>query len=99
MNITIQTVHFDATDKLEAFINQKVGKLDQYFDGIISAEVILRLDKSESLDNKVVEINLDLPGNNLFAKKQSRTFEEGVDLVCDALKKQLIKRKEKIKAK
>lgn len=99
MNITIQSVHFDAAEKLENFINQKVGKLDQFFEGILSAEVVLRLDKSESLDNKVVEVTLDLPGNNLFAKKQSKTFEEAVDLACDALKKQLVKRKEKIKAK
>lgn len=99
MNITIQSVHFDAAEKLEKFINQKVGKLDQFFEGILSAEVVLRLDKSESLDNKVVEVTLDIPGNNLFAKKQSKTFEEAVDLACDALKKQLVKRKEKIKAK
>src|SRR5690554_7412564 len=80
MNIRIQSVHFDAADHLEAFVNQKVGKLDQYFEGIIGAEVVLRLDKSETLENKVAEIGLDLPGNNLFAKKQSKTFEEAVDL-------------------
>ena len=99
MNITIQSVHFDAAEKLENFINQKVGKLDQFFEGILSAEVVLKLDKSESLENKVVEVSLDIPGVNLFAKKQSKTFEEGIDLACDALKKQLVKRKEKIKAK
>ncbi len=99
MNITIQSVHFDAADHLEDFINQKVGKLDQYFDGILGAEVILRLDKSETLENKVAEITLDIPGNNAFAKKQNKTFEEAVDLACEALRKQLVKRKEKIKAK
>ncbi len=99
MNITIQSVHFDAAEKLENFINQKVNKLEVFYDGILSAEVILRLDKSESTENKLVEISLDIPGNNLFAKKQSKTFEEAVDLACDALKKQLTKRKEKIKAK
>lgn len=99
MNITIQSVHFDCAEKLEIFINQKVGKLDQFFDGILSAEVILRLDKSESFENKMVEVTLDIPGNNLFAKKQSKTFEEAIDLACDALRKQIGKRKEKVKAK
>lgn len=99
MNITIQSVHFDAAEKLEQFIQQKVGKLDQFFDGIIGSEVTLRLDKSETLDNKVAEVTLDIPGNNLFAKKQSKTFEEAVDLACEALRKQLDKRKDKIKAK
>jgi putative sigma-54 modulation protein len=99
MNITIQSVHFDAAEKLEQFIHQKVGKLDQFFDGIIGSEVTLRLDKSETLDNKVAEVALDIPGNNLFAKKQSKTFEEALDLACEALRKQLVKRKDKIKAK
>lgn len=99
MNITIQSVHFDAAEKLEQFIQQKVGKLDQFYDGIIGSEVTLRLDKSETLDNKVAEVTLDIPGNNLFAKKQSRTFEEAVDLACEALRKQLVKHKDKIKAK
>jgi putative sigma-54 modulation protein len=99
MNITIQSVHFDAAEKLEQFIQQKVGKLDQFYDGIIGSEVTLKLDKSETLDNKVAEVTLDIPGNNLFAKKQSRSFEEAVDLACEALRKQLVKRKDKIKAK
>jgi putative sigma-54 modulation protein len=99
MNITIQSVHFDAAEKLEQFIQQKVGKLDQFYDEIIAAEVVLRLDKSETLDNKVAEVTLDIPGNNLFAKKQSKTFEEAVDMACEALRKQLVKRKDKIKAK
>jgi putative sigma-54 modulation protein len=99
MNITIQSVHFDASSRLEDFIRQKVGKLDQFSEDIIGAEVILRLDNSEKSDNKLVDIELDIPGNNLFAKKQSKTFEEAIDLACDALRKQLEKRKEKLKAK
>ncbi|MCW3786208.1 ribosome hibernation-promoting factor, HPF/YfiA family [Plebeiibacterium sediminum] len=99
MNITIQSVKFDAADHLQSFIEQKVSKLDVFFDGIIDAEVILKLDKSETLENKVAEISLNVPGAELFAKKQSKTFEESVDLSCEALRKQLIKKKEKVQAK
>lgn len=99
MNITIETVHFDASERLEEFIQQKVGKLDQFSDEIINAEVTLKVDKAESLENKFAEIELDIPGSNLFAKKQSKTFEESIDATCEALRKQLIKRKEKLKAK
>jgi putative sigma-54 modulation protein len=99
MNITIQSVHFDASDRLEEFIHQKVGKLDQFFDDIINAEVTLRLDKAETSENKFAEVELDIPGSKAFAKKQSKTFEESVDAACEALRKQLIKRKEKLKAK
>lgn len=99
MNITIQSVHFDASERLEEFINQKVGKLDQFSDDIIDAEVILRVDKADTAENKLAEIELGLPGDNLFAKKQSKSFEESVDLACEAMRKQLMKRKEKLKAK
>lgn len=99
MNITIQSVHFNTAEKLEEFIQQKVGKLDQFSDDIINAEVTLRLDKAETSENKLVDVTLDIPGSNLFAKKQSKTFEESIDLACEALRKQLIKRKEKLKAK
>lgn len=99
MNITIETVHFDASERLEGFIQQKVGKLDQFSENIINAEVTLRLDKSETSENKLAEVELEIPGSNLFAKKQNKSFEEAVDLACEALRKQLIKRKEKLKAK
>ena len=99
MNITIQSVRFTASEQLEQFIQQKMGKLDQFFDGIVSAEVILKLDKSDSTENKVAEISLNIPGGDLFAKKQTKTFEESVDLSVDALRKQLIKWKEKVRAK
>jgi len=99
MNIKIQSVHFDAAERLDSFIRQKVGKLDQYFDGIICADVTLKLDKSDTLENKIADITLELPGNNLFAKKQNKTFEEAVDLACEALRKQLGKRKGKLKDK
>nr|WP_319398663.1 ribosome-associated translation inhibitor RaiA [uncultured Carboxylicivirga sp.] len=99
MNVTIQSVRFTASEQLEEFIQQKVNKLDQFFDGIVSAEVILKLDKSDSTENKVSEISLNVPGGDLFAKKQTKSFEEGVDLCVDALRKQLIKWKEKVRAK
>lgn len=99
MNITIQSVKFDAADHLQGFIEQKVSKLDVFFDAIIDAEVILKLDKAESSENKVAEINLKVPGGDLFAKKQSKSFEEAVDSSCEALRKQLIKYKEKVKSK
>ena len=97
MNIKIHSIRFDADNRLLEFINLKIRKLMQYYDEIMGAEVFLRLDKSQDLENKVVEIRLSLPGNELFAKKQSKTFEESVDECVDALKKQLTKHKEKLR--
>ena len=95
MNIQIHSVKFDADKKLLEVVTGKVNKLSQYSDDIVSAEVFLRLDKDQEKENKLAEIKLEYPGGPLFAKKQSKTFEESTDLVIDALKKQITKQKER----
>jgi putative sigma-54 modulation protein len=78
------------------FINEKVGKLDLFFENIIAGEVFLRIDKSQEGDNKVAEVKILIPGKELFAKKQCKTFEEATDLAVEALRKQVRKHKEKV---
>ena len=95
MDLQVHSLHFDADKKLIDFVNTKVGKLETFFDNIISGEVILRLDKSADAENKVAEIKLMIPGKELFAKKQCKSFEEATDLACEALRKQVDKHKGK----
>ncbi len=97
MNIQIHSVKFDADKKLLEFVTGKVNKLKQYSDDIVSAEVYLRLDNDQEKENKLAEVKLEYPGGPLFAKKQSKTFEESTDLVIDALKKQITKQKDRKK--
>lgn len=98
MNIKIHSVRFDADQKLLTFIHEKTTKLEVFYDDILGAEVFLRLDKDSSeRENKLVEIKLDVAGSTLFSKKQCKTFEEATDLSVEALRKQLIKRKDKIR--
>jgi len=97
MNIKISSVHFKADGKLESFIKEKVQKMQSIYEGIIGSEVILKLENTESHDNKMVEIRLVVRGYDLFAKKQAKSFEEATDQAMEALKKQLIKHKEKIR--
>ena len=97
MNVNIQSVHFNADQKLLDFVGERVDKLSQYYDGIIHGDVTLRLDKSSESENKIAEIKLHIAGNDLFAKKQCKSFEEAVDTGIDALKTQVKKHKEKIK--
>lgn len=97
MDIKIHSVRFDADIKLINFIKSKVSKLVQFNDDIIAAEVFLRLENSQDMENKIAEIKLDIPGNNLFAKKQSKTFEEATDLAVEALRRQVKKKKEKLR--
>jgi putative sigma-54 modulation protein len=97
MNIQIHSVRFDADKKLIDFVNQKLVKLTQFSEGIVSAEVYLRLDKDQERENKVSEIKLEYPRGPLFARKQSKTFEEATDQAINALKKQITKHKAKLK--
>jgi len=97
MEVKIQSIKFDADQKLIEFIESKVAKFEQVFDNIVEVETFLRLDKNQNLENKVAEIKISIPGVELFAKKQCRTFEEAVDQSVEALRKQLQKHKEKVK--
>lgn len=93
MTINITSVHFKADQKLEAFISSKLEKLSKHFQEIIGAEVVLKLDNTETPENKITEIRLLIKGNDLFASKQSKSFEEAADEAIDALKKQIEKYK------
>ncbi len=95
MQIDIRSIHFKADRKLEAFIKDKLEKLSQFYDGVIASEVALKLDNNDGLDNKIAEIKLNVRGSDLYAKKQSKTFEESTDSAVEALRRQLIKYKEK----
>ena len=96
MQIDIRSIHFKADRKLESFIKEKVEKLSQFYDGVIGTEVALKVANNENSDNnKVTEIRLNVRGNDLYAKKQSKSFEESTDSAVEALRRQLIRHKEK----
>lgn len=97
MEIKIHSIHFDADAKLLDFIDSKLNKLLQFHDGILNAEVFLRLENVEDKENKITEVRLEIPGNPIFAKKQSSTFEESTDNVVEALRRQLLKHKGKLR--
>jgi len=97
MNIKIHSLRFDADKKLLDFVTQKVNKLSNLSDDIVNAEVIMKLDHDEERENKVTEIKVEYPGGPLFARKQSKTFEEATDMVVAALKRQIVKQKSKLR--
>ena len=85
MQIIIQSPHVTPTEELTKFIKTKIGKLSHFYNKIEIAEIFLKIEKSDSADDKVCEIRLAVPGNDLFVKKQSNTFENAVDKVIDTL--------------
>lgn len=94
MQINIQSLHFTTSPALEEHVQNKVEKLSHINDHIISGDVILKLDNSDVRANKVCEIKIHIPGNDLFAKRQCNTFEEATNEAVSAIQEQLKKKKE-----
>jgi putative sigma-54 modulation protein len=99
MKVNIQSIHFDADQKLLDLITKKVEKTRTFYEGIDSIMVYLRLEKDEHKENKTVEIKLNVGGKEVFAKENSNTFETAVDLVVDKIIAQVKKQKEKTQEK
>jgi putative sigma-54 modulation protein len=95
MKVNVQTPRFKADKKLIDFTNRKLSKMEVFYPRIVYANVYLRLKKSKEKQNKFVEILLSIPGGELIAKKESKTFEEGIDECLTALERKLKKKKEK----
>jgi putative sigma-54 modulation protein len=97
MKIQVHSIHFDADQKLIDFIQKKLDKLETFYDRVVDGEVFLRLN-NEGIENKTVEIKLNVPGQQLFAKEQAKSFEEATDEATEALRRQIRKFKQKVKA-
>jgi putative sigma-54 modulation protein len=97
MNVQIQTVHFDADEKLLEHVQKRIDKLKTFHDKITGVEVFLRLENlSQKVKDKVAEIKVSIPKKSLFAKHESKVFEESFDEAFDSLVSQIKKSKEKM---
>jgi len=97
MEVRIQAIHFDASEQLQAFIQKKAAKLEKFYDDIKKVEVSLKVVKPETAANKEASVKVLVKNDELFAAKVCDTFEESIDLCMDALNKQLVKYKEKLR--
>lgn len=96
MKVQIQSVHFDADQKLLDFIQKRLDKLETFYDRVTEGEVIMRLNNKDGIDNKTVEIKLYVPGSSLFAQEDAASFEAAADAAAESLKRQITKHKEKL---
>ena len=98
MKVYIQSVNFNADKDLVEFVDRKVSSLEKFYDKVVDSEVFLKVQQTSEKENKVVEVKINVPGNELIVKKVCKTFEEGVVLAIESLKRQLNRRKEKQRA-
>ena len=97
MEITVNAIHFEPTEKLQDFIQKKVQKLEKSCEDIKKVEVKLTVVKPATALNKQVALSANLSGTQIFIEKTCDTFEEAIDLSIDAMKVQLTKYKEKLR--
>lgn len=93
MEIRVQSIKFNADQKLLDFIDKKVSKLSKFFEDVIRAEVVLSL--LPEVDNKCVKIQMMIPGNDIVVERNASTFEDAVVDCVAVLKDQLVRAKEK----
>jgi putative sigma-54 modulation protein len=97
MKVNLHAVNFNVDKKLVDFVQEKVDKLEKYYDKIVSSDVFLKVENTSDKENKIVEIKINVPGDDFVVKKTTKSFEEGIDLAVDSLERVLVKRKEKLR--
>lgn len=95
MKVEFHSVNFTADIKLLDFIQKKMDKLDVFYDNIIHADVYLKAESSLGTENKHIELKISVTGKELIVKKHARTFEEATDIGVEALRRALLRYKEK----
>ena len=93
MEIKIKTLKFDADQKLIAFVEKKLSKLEKFHEGLETVDVTLSL--LQEPDNKNVKVQIHIPGQDLVIERNAKTFEDAVNNCADAMKEKLTRAKEK----
>lgn len=97
MRMHIEAVHFSADQKLTDYIEKKLSKLNQFYDRIVDVHIVLKLENTGQIKDKIIESRVNVPGDTLVCKVSDRTFEAAADAVSDNLKRQLVRFKEKVR--
>lgn len=96
MKVNVHAVNFTVDGKLVDFVQERMSKLEKYYDKVVSSDVFLKLDNTSDKENKIVELKILVPGDEFLVKKQCKTFEGALELASESLERLLVKRKEKL---
>jgi putative sigma-54 modulation protein len=98
MKVNVHAVNFNVDRKLIGYVQERLDKLEKYYDKVVNSDVFFKLDNTSDKENKIAEIKVTVPGDEFIVKKQCKTFEEAVELAADSMERLLMKRKQKIRA-
>jgi putative sigma-54 modulation protein len=97
MKVNVHAVNFTVDKKLVDFVQERMDKLEKYYDRVVASDVFLKVEKTSEKENKIVEIKINVPGDDFLVKKQCKSFEEAVEQAAESLERLLVKRKEKLR--
>lgn len=93
MELRINAIHFDISEKLNAFVQKKADRLARRYPAITYIDVNLTLVKAESAMNKEARVKVILPHyGETVTTKTANTFEEAFDTALEAAERQLEKK-------
>ena len=95
MEITIQSVNFDTSESVNAYIRKKLGKLERFADNIRAAEVQLKVINATDKANKEIGIKLLVGDQSIYVSKTAEIYEDAISQAAEALERQLKRAKEK----
>lgn len=98
MHIKFTARRFRARPEIKTHAIDTVKKLDRYYDGIISGNIILSFEGATK-NIKVAEVNLHVYGGVLAAKEKSDDFFKAIDAATEKAAIQLGKYKSKLRSK
>jgi putative sigma-54 modulation protein len=97
MKVNVHAVNFTVDKKLVDFVQDRMDRLEKYYDKVVSSDVFLKVEKTSDKENKIVEMKINVPGDDFLVKKQCKTFEEATDQAAESIERLLVKRKEKLR--
>ncbi|WP_299112661.1 HPF/RaiA family ribosome-associated protein [uncultured Winogradskyella sp.] len=97
MTVNFQYVNTDVSETLSEFTRDKLEKLADKFEFLISAQVYIKHDDKNYDAGKICNIELSLPGPRIFATSNEPSYEMAVNETINDLTRQLKKRKEVFK--
>jgi putative sigma-54 modulation protein len=97
MKVNVHAVNFTVDKKLVDFVQDRMDRLEKYYDKVVSSDVFLKVEKTSDKENKIVEMKINVPGDDFLVKKQCKSFEEATDQAAESIERLLVKRKEKLR--
>jgi putative sigma-54 modulation protein len=90
MIVEFENIPAGISENQVAVLDQKVKKLERFFENIVSTVVYL---KEEASATHIVEIKMIVKDSTLFVKEEASSWEEATEKAVDVMARQLKKYK------